>query len=255
MRQVYKIQENGRVTLPREWREKYGLKKGDVVSFVEIEQGLVVVPRMVIAMEALGEIGKALKDKGATLEVSTGKPDVPVYQLKITLKDSKPPIWRRLLVPGDTTLARLHRIIQEAMGWWDYHLHQFIVGGVYYGEPSPDDWHEVNDERRIRLSQIAPSEKSRFVYEYDFGDDWIHTVQVEKVLPPNPEQKLPVCVKGKRACPPEDVGGIWGYDSFLEAISDPNHEEHASYLEWIGGSFDPEAFDVDEANARLQKLR
>jgi hypothetical protein len=181
--------------------------------------------------------------------------DRPIYQLKITLNESKPPIWRRLLVSGNTTLAKLHRIIQEGMPWQDYHLHQFIVGEVYYGVPSPEDWHEVEDERRVRISQLAPQEKIKFTYEYDFGDDWLHTVLVEKSLPPDPEQKLPVCLKGKRACPPEDVGGIWGYDTFVEAIKNPEHDEHDDYLQWIGGMFDPEAFDLDAVNARLRKFR
>jgi len=183
------------------------------------------------------------------------KSDAPIYQLKITLKDSKPPIWRRVLVPSDIPLSKLHRIIQAAMGWWDSHLHQFIVGRVYYGVPDPDDWHEVKDERRARLNQIAPTEKSRFTYEYDFGDDWLHAVQVEKILPPDPAQKLPVCIKGRRACPPEDVGGVWGYANFLEALSDPNHPEHELYKEWIGDEFDPEACDLDDINARLRAIR
>jgi len=186
-----------------------------------------------------------------------GKKQVPteIYQLKVTLKGSKPPIWRRLLVPSDITLARLHDIIQAAMGWYDYHLHQFILWGNYYGVPHPDygDWVEMNDERRLRLNQIGAGEK--FIYEYDFGDSWEHVILIEKALPPEAEQSYPLCVKGKRACPPEDVGGVWGYYSFLEAIQDPEHEEHESYLEWVGSEFDPEYFDLDEINAALKKLR
>lgn len=180
---------------------------------------------------------------------------VPIYQLKITLFDSKPPIWRRVLVAGDTPLSELHRIIQEVMGWEDYHLHQFIVGDAYYGVPFPDDWHEIEDERHVTLNQVAPHEKDRFTYEYDFGDDWLHTVLVEEILPPDPNQVLPVCLKGRRACPPEDVGGIPGYTWFLEAINDPEHEEHDEYLEWVGGAFDPEAFDLAAVNEKLKQLR
>ncbi|MBN1429622.1 MAG: plasmid pRiA4b ORF-3 family protein [Anaerolineae bacterium] len=182
------------------------------------------------------------------------KSEAPIYQIKITLKDSKPPIWRRLLVPGDVTLGNLHDIIQTAMGWYDCHLHQFILGGVYYGVPSDEDWYDVEDESRYKLNQIAPREKSQFTYEYDFGDSWHHIILVEKILPPDPSQDLPVCVKGKRACPPEDVGGIWGYDTFLEAINDPDHEEHDEYLEWIDDAFDPEEFDLDTINGRLSDL-
>lgn len=180
--------------------------------------------------------------------------DVPIYQIKVTLEYSKPPIWRRLLVRSDITLADLHRIIQAAMGWADYHLHQFIVGGTYFGEPHPDYGFEMRDERRVKLNQIVTGEKFKFRYEYDFGDSWLHQVLVEKVLPPEPGRFYPVCIKGRRACPPEDVGGIWGYYGFLEAIRDPNHPEHEDYLEWIGGEFDPEAFDLDEVNQALRAL-
>ena len=187
----------------------------------------------------------------------TKKQPRQIYQLKVTLKGSKPPIWRRLLVPSDVTLARLHHIIQTAMGWWDYHLHQFTVGESYFGVPDPDydDWMDMQDERKFKLNQIAPGEKSRFLYEYDFGDSWEHVILVEKVLPPQAGATYPVCIKGRRARPPEDVGGIWGYADFLQAIRDPSHPEHEGYVEWIGGEFDPEAFDLDEVNAALRDVR
>ena len=183
--------------------------------------------------------------------------DVPICQIKVTLEGSKPPIWRRLLVPSDTTLADLNHIIQAAFGWWDCHLHQFIVGGTYYGEPHPDylDYVDMHDEQDVTLGQIDAAEGFEFRYEYDFGDSWMHQVLVEKLLPPEPGQDYPACVKGRRACPPEDVGGIWGYYGFVEAIQDPDHEEHEEYLEWVGGEFDPEAFDLEQANQALQALR
>jgi hypothetical protein len=182
---------------------------------------------------------------------------VPIYQIKVTLDDSKPPIWRRILVPNDITLAKLHRILQVVMGWSDYHLHQFIVGGAYIGEPYPDydDYLDMHDERDVTLRQIVSGEKFKFRYEYDFGDGWLHQVLVEKVLPPQPDQQYPLCIKGKRACPPEDVGGVWGYDDFLEAIRNPDHSEHEEYLEWVGGEFDPEEFDLDGVNEVLRALR
>jgi hypothetical protein len=179
----------------------------------------------------------------------------PIYQIKVTLDESKPPIWRRILAPGDVTLEELHYIIQVAMGWTNSHLHQFIVGQTYYGEPHPDYDLDMRDERKFKLDRIAPGEGSRFRYEYDFGDSWLHTLLVEKVLEPQPGQYYPACVKGKRACPPEDVGGVWGYDTFLEAIQDPDHPEHEDYVEWVGGEFDPEAFDLDETNEILRKLK
>jgi hypothetical protein len=178
-----------------------------------------------------------------------------IYQIKVTLKGSKPPIWRRIQVPGDIRLDKLHRVLQVVMGWDDYHLHQFIVGGEYYGEPHPDYemWGpEMRDETRVSLRQIAPQEKSRFVYEYDFGDGWEHVLLVEKILPPEPGVDYPRCIKGKRACPPEDVGGIWGYYDFLETIANPDDPEHDDLLDWIGGEFDPEHFDLDEVNAGLK---
>ena len=185
------------------------------------------------------------------------KSDTRIYQIKVTLEGSKPPVWRRLLVRSDITLADLHDIIQAAFGWWDYHLHQFIVGGTHYGVPDPDylDYVDMHDEQDVTLSQIATGEGFKFRYEYDFGDSWLHQVLLEKVLPPEPDQNYPLCVKGRRARPPEDVGGIGGYYYFLEAIQDPDHEEHDEYLEWVGGEFDPEAFDLEEVNQALDALR
>lgn len=180
-----------------------------------------------------------------------------IYQIKVTLKHSQPPIWRRIQVPADVSLARLHRILQAVMGWEDYHLHQFIVDGEYYGEPHPDYevWGpEMRDERRFTLEQLVPEEGLKFRYEYDFGDGWEHELLVEKILPAEPGASYPRCIKGKRACPPEDVGGVWGYADFVEVIRDPDHPEHEEWLEWVGGEFDPEAFDLEEVNAGLKEM-
>jgi hypothetical protein len=110
------------------------------------------------------------------------------------------------------------------------------------------------DERLVLLSEIATTAIRKFVYEYDFGDSWEHEILVEKILPAEAETAYPLCLRGKRACPPEDVGGVWGYEEFLEAIGDPTQEEHESYLEWVGGDFDPEAFDLEETNQRLREI-
>jgi len=180
-----------------------------------------------------------------------------IYQLKITLRDFRPPIWRRVLVPGMFTLHKLHQVIQIAMGWSDSHLHRFLVDGIYYSAPYPDsDWQDTDDEdsRRITLGQIA-SLNRKFKYEYDFGDGWEHEIVVEKVLLPEPGAMYPQCLKGKGACPPEDVGGVGGYANFLEAIRDPNHAEHQMYVEWIGGEFDPTAFDLAATNQALQRVK
>jgi hypothetical protein len=182
-----------------------------------------------------------------------GRSGVRIYQIKVTLMGIEPPIWRRIQVPGDMTLAELHDVLQAVMGWWDYHLHQFIVQGIYYGVPHPEYGEEMKDEGKARLNQTV-DEGSRFVYEYDFGDSWEHLLEVEKVLEPEPWRRYPVCVGGERATPPEDVGGIWGYEEYVEVMADPDHPEHEEWLEWRG-AFDPEAFDVDEVNAALREPR
>ncbi len=178
-----------------------------------------------------------------------------IYQLKITLNDSKPPIWRRVLVPKNITFYQLHEIIQTVMGWDDYHLHQFMIDSQIYGNPEYDEYgdQETQNEKKYRLDQFVHSDGFKFRYEYDFGDGWLHDLVVEKILPKERGLDYPICIKGKRACPPEDVGGVWGYDNFLEAIADPTHEEHNDYLEWIGGEFDPTAFDLDGVNERLRR--
>jgi hypothetical protein len=181
-----------------------------------------------------------------------------IYQLKITLRHSKPSIWRRFLAPSDMNLAKLHHVIQEVMGWEDGHLHQFKVGNVYYGVTYPDDFDgapETRDEHKARLNMLVAKPKAKFVYEYDFGDSWEHEVVLEKILPPESGIKYPVCLDGKRACPPEDCGGVWGYDGLLETIKDPNHPEHEDMLEWLGGDFDPEKFDVEAVNKALRRIK
>ena len=178
-----------------------------------------------------------------------------IYQIKVTLKDSKPPIWRRLQVPGKFNLLKLHESLQVVMGWTDSHLHQYIIQGQHFSIPSEDDLESVIDERTYALWKIAPREGMKFIYEYDFGDGWTHLVEVEKILPHDTKLKPPVCLEGEMACPPEDVGGIGGYEYFLKAISDPNHEEHNSYADWIDSDFDAETFDLAEVNKQLKRLK
>jgi len=180
-----------------------------------------------------------------------------VYQLKITLMDFEPVIWRRVQVKGGIRLRKLHSIIQAVMGWEDYHLHKFEIGGIEYSVPFPGDMFdmEMEDERRVTLGRLAPEEGDRFLYEYDFGDSWEHEILVEKILPPDPKVRYPICLEGERACPPEDVGGVWGYEEFLEAIKNPDHSEHEDYLEWVGERFDPEEFDLEKTNKELRSVR
>jgi hypothetical protein len=140
------------------------------------------------------------------------------------------------------------------MGWEGYHLYQFVIGGVEYGDPSILEEMEGEDARRVTLATLVWDEKDTFLYEYDFGDSWEHELLIEKILPPEAGKRYPVCLAGKRACPPEDCGGIWGYAGFLEAIHDPQHPEHEEMLAWVGGEFEPEAFDLDEVDRELQRL-
>jgi hypothetical protein len=176
-----------------------------------------------------------------------------VYQLKITLGDIKPPVWRRVEVT-DSTLSKLHEIIQIVMGWDGYHLWAFDIGGEQYGE-DPTGEMEMTSARKVKLSQIVQAGVKKFRYTYDFGDNWDHVIQVEKVLEADPQVKYPRCVKGSRACPPEDCGGAWGYGDFLNAIQNPGHESHEEMLEWVGGEFDPEAFDIEAVNKELASVR
>lgn len=182
-----------------------------------------------------------------------------VYQLKITIKDIRPPIWRRLRVPGNVTFLRLHEIIQDAFGWTDSHLHEFLIDGVEYGDPVnyadfEPSFKYYNEERSV-LERVVRSSKKRFRYSYDFGDDWRHEILVEKIEDAAPGETKPVCIAGRRRCPPEDCGGPWGYANSLAALRDPNHEEHAEMLDWIGPGFDPEYFDLDDTNQALSVER
>ncbi len=179
-----------------------------------------------------------------------------VLQIKIILKDIKPSIWRRVLVKDDITFYQFHRIIQTVMGWEGYHLYGFDVYGEQIGEKD-DEWEdlfEIKNASSIKLSNYRFEPKTKFIYVYDFGDDWVHEILVEKVLQVEKGVKCPVCIKGKRNCPPEDVGGPWGYEEFLEAISDPEHPEHEDTLEWVGEGFDPEYFDLATTNELLERI-
>jgi hypothetical protein len=176
-----------------------------------------------------------------------------LYRLKVTLLDSKPPIWRRLLVRGDTTLERLHAILQVAMGWYDGHLHMSTIRGKEYSVPDPEWMSPMLDEGKATLEGLRFTPRSRFLYTYDMGDGWEHEVLVEAVTEAETTRpRWARCLAGARACPPEDVGGTGGYEYFLEAIRDPKHKEHKDMLEWIGREFDPEAFSVAETDEALK---
>ena len=185
-----------------------------------------------------------------------GKLTALQYQLRIELKHVEPLVWRRVLVPDNVTLAKLHPMLMWAMGWHGGHLHEYEIARLRYGTPPDDDWPSsvpVLDERRFRLNRFVETGLRRFRYIYDFGDRWEHAVQVEDVHPRN--VRAVVCLAGENACPPEDVGGPPGYFEFLAAINDPTHQENTNMLRWIGGSFDPAAFDLAEVNDRLAAIK
>ncbi|KAF4516501.1 hypothetical protein B566_EDAN003248 [Ephemera danica] len=169
-------------------------------------------------------------------------------RLKITLEGSDPPIWRRVEVNSDLTFLQLHRVIQQAMGWEGHHAHEFDVARTRIGPSGPDDSpfmdnDDVVPEHSARLFEWLEG-RQKFRYWYDFGDDWWHQVVVEKRLPPDAAAKSVILLDGARACPPEDCGGIPGYYGLLEILADPTHGEREHFLQWLGGTFDPEAFDL-----------
>ncbi len=178
-------------------------------------------------------------------------PTLPIYQVKITLNNIKPLIWRRVQM-DDCSLDELHDIIQVSMDWDDEHMYAFVVDGEEYGDLERGG--EFDDASSIRLGNLVKRGCLRFRYDYDFGDDWEHSIDIEKTLPVEEGVRYPCCVKGERACPPEDCGGPYGYPYFLDKLQDPHHEEHEETLEWAG-EFDPEAFDLEEINADLRYLR
>ena len=201
-------------------------------------------------------IAKALED-------AKGIGSIPaadrLYQFKITLLRTNPPIWRRIQV-RNCTLDKLHERIQTAMGWRNCHLHQFKINGERHGDPELIDYgHEEHfecvDSTQTQISDLVPKagERFQFDYEYDFGDSWHHEILYEGCLESVKGVRYPICVEGERACPPEDVGGTGGYGRFLEIIADPKHEQHEDMLEWSGGRFDPEKFDAEKATKKMRR--
>jgi hypothetical protein len=218
---------------------------------------LVAVLHKVSELFASDRIGLFGEETPKTRKAAPKKGNL-LYQFKIALLDIKPSIWRRIQV-SDCTLTRLHEYIQAAFGWWNYHLHQFEIDGVTYSQPAPDGddfGMEFEDERGVLLSKLIPKSgrRSRWIYEYDFGDSWRHEVLFEGFPPVDPKAKYPLCVEGARACPPEDCGGWPGYDNYVAAIADPKHAEHKYMLRWRG-PFDPEAFDAKKATGVMRKVK
>jgi hypothetical protein len=175
-----------------------------------------------------------------------------IYQFKIVLKNSKPPIWRRIQVPENYSFWDLHVAIQDAMGWEDCHLHEFTTivprgkHPVHIGIPDDTGWTEVITGWKEKIKDWFPK-LEKMDYTYDFGDNWEHLIILEKILPKENGEKYPVCVAGKMACPLEDSGAIWGYYEKLEIIKDPKHPEYKDIVNWVGDeNFNPEEFDPNE---------
>ncbi|MEV6095134.1 plasmid pRiA4b ORF-3 family protein [Nocardia sp. NPDC051981] len=180
----------------------------------------------------------------------------PIYRLRVDLRGAKPPIWRRLEVPGDIPLNELHDVLQVAFEWDDDHLHVFETDFGDFGEPDPELGRRA--ETKATLEQVA-SGGAKLVYTYDFGDDWEHTILVEHIGPAEATAEYPRCTGGRRAAPPEDCGGIWGYENLLATLADPSGQEHEDLLEWLGldaaDDFDPAQFDKNAINSALARMR
>lgn len=222
------------------------------------------VDRLIVILAGLGAVDLADERVRLTptamdaVRRSLGEPapGEPIYQIRVTLQDSEnPAIWRRLLVSPQITLERLHVILVAAMGWQDSHLHLFIISGAPYGEASPEWDLDVKDEKAVRLSDVLTVAGAAFEYEYDLGDGWRHDIALEEILEAQEGVRYPALVEGEGACPPEDVGGIGGYEHFRRVLADPDHDEHDHYVSWAGlasgADFDPARFDLATARRLL----
>lgn len=175
-----------------------------------------------------------------------------IYQFKITLKHTSPPIWRRIQVPGNLDLIDLHDIIQVFMGWDNDHLFGFVVGGVRYEDNEETGDPSIKGVYETLISSAFTRKGVKGIYTYDFGDNWEHELLVEGIIDPEPGIKYPICIDGKCSCPPEDCGGVGGYYRLIDILKDPKHEEYSDMVEWVGDGIDPEKFDCDSANRRLK---
>jgi hypothetical protein len=177
-----------------------------------------------------------------------------VHTLRVELLRVEPVVWRRFVVPSETKLPRFNRMLEAVMGWQGYHLHMFEIADLRIGAPDEDD-DDVIDERRITVKQLLPRVESRLRWAYDFGDNWQHDVVVEAIEEPLVGGRYPMCTAGERACPPEDCGGVGGYEELREVLADPEHDEYEHLRTWAGVGFDPDAFDQMAATKRLRSVR
>jgi hypothetical protein len=197
---------------------------------------------------------KTVPDENSLDLMELPRPPRAAYQFKITLREVDPPVWRRVVVPSDIRLGKLHLVLQELMGWTNSHLHEYVIEGDHYGYKDADS-PEVKSESKVILEDLLPEEGCEFTYLYDFGDGWEHDVVLEKITPWPMEQKGCVCLEGARACPPEDVGGMGGYEEFVKTMKGPDSEERKENVRWLGHEFDPEAFSTNQVNRVLAKKK
>lgn len=247
----------GRVALRRlEYLAEHGL--------VALGKNVTVPPAVVASIAEAFAGAFAGKSEEAAWESTPSRldPNAPILQLKVAIVPSSPPIWRRLLVRSDATLTLLHHIIQASFAWDDSHLHGFQVGGrggaVYGDLAAAQDGDPDLDESAYSLGEVLPAEGDSMVYTYDFGDDWEHKITVEKVLPAEPQAPVARCTGGRGAAPAEDSGGVWGWANMVEAVNNPNHEQHQEYREWLGlsrgESFDAKKFRWQDINEKLGRM-
>jgi len=191
--------------------------------------------------------------RGHLRAVGSATAPTTVHQLKVTLRGTKPPVWRRVLVPSSWTLAKLSPALEAVMGWHGGHLHAFDVGDVVYGESGPDWGERMRDERKVRVGEVLGDVGSKLRWDYDFGDGWEHDVVVEAIVDSDPKLRYPHCVAGRRACPPEDCGGSWGYRELLGVLADPSQPDPQELRDWAPPGFDPARFDLGETNLILRQ--
>ena len=180
-----------------------------------------------------------------------------IHHMKVTLRSIRPPVWRRIEVRSDMRLDQLACLLVVAMGWEGYHLDQFRIGETLYLTADLDPplfGPKPLKASRYRLANVLPHSGDRMKWDYDFGDGWEHDVVVEAIENAHENTIYPRCVKGRRACPPEDCGGVWGYENLVEALADRAHPEHAELTEWLGRSYDPVHFDPAQATEAMRAI-
>jgi hypothetical protein len=176
-------------------------------------------------------------------------------KMKVKLDGVNPEIWRSFVVDSSLSLEDLHDVLQIVMGWGDSHMYIFEIDGLEYGIPSEDAFNDITEAKKVKLAKLGLQEKDKFRYTYDFGDDWVHTIKVEKILPGENPYGSPFCLEGARNCPPEDCGSIPGYEDIVEAMKNKKTKEAKEFIEWLGAPYDAEYIDIEGINKRLKSLK